>query len=686
LPSPAALHIVIHVVRTYDKSEVFSLRNDTFRGVIATCVLVVTFAYHVFNEILNIKNQPGYALTGGFSVIRAGIFASFGLIAADAFKNEADANDRLERLVQERTSQIMQQSQHLRMVEKALEASETAIAITGKDQRIVWCNPALLRLTGNSNKNLNGTSVVDVLQPSDSDRRKIMRCFHDRMSLEEEITVKDVDMQIQVASFVENVTHSYGVLQAAKNDDALEGTDNKFIVILNDLTEKKKRQVAEEAARKEVLLKQAMSESCQILSHELRTPLQGIMGITSMLLDGRELQNDAEEALTLVMVSSRLLLTLINNMLDVCKCEANLVSEFEVIPTDLYQPIENAVNFCRPLGSMSNVQIDLFPLKVRDVVVASDALRLQQVVINLVSNSIKHSNPGSITTVRSEVTTLADAEGRIRNALKAGSHQEAFDIEFKDRKHEMKVVIVSISDRGKGIDVRQVHRLFQKFGQLNEHSSGSLGGTNTSNCVPGQPSGTGLGLNLCLKFIHRMKGNIWAINNPDGVGACFSFYLPLISGGAVPRQRPSSNGTLANATTVVSPVASSCRVLVVDDTLINLKVLDRMLKQVGVKFATCVDSGYKAMQMLEENDYNLVITDIQMPGMSGTELCENICKLNTLLKKPTIVGLTAEVSKAMDDKCSKSGMIKVLHKPLTAHQLKDFFDQTISPIITPSRQ
>lgn len=67
--------------------------------------------------------------------------------------------------------------------------------------------------------------------------------------------------------------------------------------------------------------------------------------------------------------------------------------------------------------------------------------------------------------------------------------------------------------------------------------------------------------------------------------------------------------------------------------------------------------------------------------MSGTELSESICRSTTISKKPTIVGLTAEVSKAMDDKCSKSGMIQVLHKPLTANQLKDFFDQTITSVI-----
>jgi CheY-like chemotaxis protein len=81
--------------------------------------------------------------------------------------------------------------------------------------------------------------------------------------------------------------------------------------------------------------------------------------------------------------------------------------------------------------------------------------------------------------------------------------------------------------------------------------------------------------------------------------------------------------------------------------------------------------------MLETEPYHLVITDIQMPGMSGTDLCEEILRRYAQPTKPVVVGLTAEVSKAMDEKCAKSGMLTVLHKPLTAHQLKDFFDQVV---------
>lgn len=343
-----ALHIVFHVARAADKSEVFSLRNDTFRSIFATCTLVIMFIYHIFNEVSSINSQPGYALTGGFSIIRAGFFASFGLLAADAFKNEADANELLERLVQERTKQIVQQARRLRMVEMALESSETAIAITDKDQRIVWCNPALLRLTNKNEKEANNSHLVDVLQPGEIDCQKIKQCFNERMSIEDEITVNYSNIAIQVGPFIDDDSHSSMTMSMQTTNQAKDIStpppdvtgDSRYIVILKDFTEKKKRQVAEEAAQKEYLLKQAMSESCQILSHELRTPLQGIMGITSMLLDGRELQKDAEEALSLVMVSSRLLLTLINNMLDVRKCEANMMSEFEVVPTDLYQPME----------------------------------------------------------------------------------------------------------------------------------------------------------------------------------------------------------------------------------------------------------------------------------------------------------------------------------------------------------
>jgi signal transduction histidine kinase len=722
-----------------------SLKNDTFRTTFASVILTTTFAYHVFNEILTMFSQPNYSVTGGFSILRAGFFASFGIFAAGAFKKESIQNELLERLVQQRTKQIVAQSERLRLVEVALEASETAIAITDHMMNIVWYNPALQRLTGkHQHAQLSMCSLLDALDPSTDDRTKISSCFNCHQTFEEEITIRNLTIHIQVGPFfdvdddndneniknrnytgsihdVDDERNAMQQLQYKKmnnclccacrdNDEKINTNGNgytsnihasRFVVVMKDFTERRKRQLAEKAAEREAMLKQAMFESCQILSHELRTPLQGIMGITSMLLDGHELSKDVEEAMSLVMVSSRLLLTLINNMLDVRKCDANMMSEFELVPTEVYQPLDDAVNFCRPFGLLSNVQIDFASVHIKNVYALSDPLRLQQIVINLVSNSIKHSPIGCTITIKASVSSLEDAELLVQQALCSGNQQNGLlaiadgeSTEIPSTK-STKVVVVSVSDTGVGIDVEQAGKLFQQFSQLDEptttnHSTASTAISGTS---VGQPSGTGLGLNLCLKFVHRMGGKIWASNNPpEQKGANFSFYLPLHSSG----DKTTTDTTLSNHVSLddhgtkgnhggvgdavpsltSSVAAADLRVLVVDDTFINLKVLDRMLKMIGVQYVVCVDSGPGALAILENDTFHLVISDIQMPGMSGIELCETILRHDSIhdTKQPVIVGLTAEDSKTLDEHCTKAGMSCVLHKPITAHQLKDFFD------------
>ena len=274
----------------------------------------------------------------------------------------------------------------------------------------------------------------------------------------------------------------------------------------------------------------------------------------------------------------------------------------------------------------------------------------------------------------------------------AGEHQTAWDNDDTTAKTKMKVLVASVSDIGKGIDERQKSLMFKNFSQLEESK---------------KAAGTGLGLNLCLKFIHRMKGNIWAANNnskADDIdengspGACFSFYLPLFEAddedATAASQQEESSLQARIKMSATTPVfsdwkgllasfrhdRSQLRVLVVDDLLINLKVLDRMLIRVGVGTIRLAGSGEMALEILAEEDYDLVISDIQMPGgISGTELCEAILG-GDLGKKPVVVGLTADVSLGLDRRCAASGMACVLHKPITTEQLQDFFNKMLSSV------
>lgn len=339
--------------------------------------------------------------------------------------------------------------------------------------------------------------------------------------------------------------------------------------------------------------------------------------------------------------------------------------------------IKDAICFCQPLAFISNVNIVTDLRTEKKICVRSNALRLQQVLINLISNSIKYTKTGSDITIQIQATSLGDVRRRIEKAM-ASSHN-VNDGEGDD--DESNVLVFSVSDCGPGIARDQAGRLFQRYAQLEKRPTRTLG----SNFV-GQPSGTGVGLHLCQLFVNRMNGQIWATNNRNGRDGCtFSFYLPLVSCDAndsVPD--PASSIWVSDIQTnpnenegenkISKESVFDCRVLLVDDTLINRKVFDRMLKKIGISHSVTVNSGEKALQELARNSYDLVITDLQMPGMSGTELSAAIRDSNN---GSIVVGLTADISSEALERCVESGMADLLYKPITLSEMKDYFETTV---------
>jgi len=650
----STMHSLFHYYATSESREIVSAHG-------ASLILAGTFAFHMSSEIVSMITLPKYAMQGGYSILKAGFFAAVGLAAAGAFRKEINVKEALEVLVQQRTKEIQKQSEQLRVVELALQASETAIAITDSKQRIVWSNAALERISGLEIGEMQSRTLMETLRPSKGNISQSMHLRDDLLSYHEELIVSGSYIHAEISPF------------PGKNKDE----EPLFLFVLKDVTAQRAREIAEQAVEQEAMKTKAMAESIETLSHELRTPLQGIMGVTSLLIDDSELPKNTTDALSLVMTSARLLLTLINNILDVRKMDAAMLDEFHLDPIQLSKSLSDAADFCQPFAMVSDVKLETDNLEsIQTVIVESNALRLQQVMINLISNAIKYTAVGSAVVVNAKLSDLATAKRLRENALARGPHQHVWDTLSMEQTEGTKVAIVSVSDAGQGITEGQAARLFGKFCQLdNKTTSGKKA------IGVGQPSGTGLGLNLCLKFIQRMKGNIWVSNNPNG-GSCFSFYIPL----AIDIQnrdvnspmvlttdttcRTSSHGSGHHPGDIMS--AAVYHVLVVDDTLINLKVIERMLHRIGITETTCVNSGAHALDALAIADYDLVLTDIQMPEMSGVQLCKLI-RSSTTFRIPVVVGLTADTSETMYEKCKQAGMAHVLYKPITKDHLQDFF-------------
>jgi len=340
-------------------------------------------------------------------------------------------------------------------------------------------------------------------------------------------------------------------------------------------------------------------------------------------------------------------------------------------------------------------------------------------------------------------TTIEDANWRMKRALACSrngspesetvgkANEEDADNKpsrdtWAEKKRDEKVLLFGVSDGGPGIDQVQADRLFRRFGRLDNKPKRTLGASKV-----GQPSGTGLGLHLYQLFVQRMDGQIWATNNRNGVGATFFFCLPLGLEKPLRQTKPSKTPSLRKLQKMTKKrtlrhrfgkeklqsldeisshssrrskipsmieIDNDCstlssndsisiniyerRILVVDDTLINRKILTRMLKQVGfTKFSTAA-SGQAALKELRKHRYDLVISDLQMPGMSGTELSETIFGIkDDFFHTPVVVGLTADTSLETVEKCKASGMADVIHKPITVDELTEFFERRISVLI-----
>jgi len=499
-----------------------------------------------------------------------------------------------------------------------------------------------------------------------------------------------------------------------KTESFTPNINKLFLVAFHDITADHAREQAEQNAQEEALLSNAMKESMVTLTHELRTPLQGIMGITSLMLEQKEFGRDAKqltrpsvvkdnaESLGLIMASSTLLLNLINNLLDVKKATANMMDEFLLAPMLASKPIRDAIDFCKPLASISNVNITMGSCgDTAEAFVNANPLRLQQVLINMLSNAIKYTDQGTTISVSTRPSTVGETMVTSRKAIACCSDR-ADQASFMTPE-SAPVLVFSVSDSGPGIEMDQAQRLFHRFARLNQQPTRTLG----SNTV-GQPSGTGLGLHLCQMFVQRMRGWIWVENNADR-GSTFSFCLPLVGSPETPLHSPSfvsqSVGTGLQASLSSKRKRGSVqhqspsidyrklRVLVVDDILINRKVLDRMLKKIGVVQVSTVDSGQSALDELFSSGktYDLVITDLQMPGMSGIELTEAIVqkkkeKSEQKQEPPdgspplVVVGLTADMSPGVAEKCALSGMSDLLYKPITIVEIKEYFQTKVSKL------
>ncbi len=521
-----------------------------------------------------------------------------------------------------------------RMNEEELDKLATAatksfnsVIIANREGEIEWVNEGFTKLSGYTLKDIKAIEknlfeiVGETKVPKDESFNK--SDFHKKaVSYERKNYTKNGEKYwvITTLSPVLDKNGEIARIIAIDTDITLRKQMEEELVMATQIAEHslmKGNKALEELMKAKKQLEESMKVKEQFLanmSHEIRTPMNAIIGFTDLLIKTK-LSADQYQYVDAIKTSGRNLIVIINDILDFSKIQSGKIT-FEQIEFNLYSLIAKHSDSMLYKTGQKDIKISYVISKEVPEQIMGDPTRLSQIILNLIGNAIKFTEKGEI-----KITVDLVAE-----------NTDTLELKF------------SIADTGIGIPKDKLQYIFEGFTQASNETTRKYGGT-------------GLGLTIVKQLLELQGGSI-QVESTVGVGSVFIFNLTFIKSGHVTEQKKELPVSMPD----ISPTEELSILLVEDNTLNQLlakKVITNWKWKVEI-----AENGLIAVQKVRDNNYDLVLMDIQLPEMDGYEATGKIRKTLPLPKcNIPIIAMTAHAISGEEEKCIKAGMNDYMSKP-----------------------